>query len=68
MYGYLATPEEAHPYITETWDAVQSGLFKIRIQDFYPFTVDGLRSAQKDLTTSGGKVAGKLLLKVAEES
>ena len=67
VFGYIATPEEVHPYITETWDAVQSGLFKIRIQELYPFTADGLRDAQKDLTTPGGKVAGKLLVNISEE-
>ena len=66
VFGYITTPEEAHRYITETWNALESGLFKIRIQDIHPFTVDGLKDAQRALTTPGGKIAGKILLKISE--
>lgn len=49
------------------WDAIKSGLFKIRIAGIYPFTADGAREAQQELTTPGGKLAGKILLKISDE-
>ena len=65
--NYLVTPEETDHYAKQLWVAVKSGLFKARICGVYPFTTEGAREAQKDLTTPGGKVAGKILMKVAEE-
>ena len=67
MGNYMVTPEEAHPYYEELLGALKSGLFKIRIEKTLPFTTEGVRQAQTDLTTPGGKVAGKLLIKIADE-
>ena len=67
VFGYVTTPEEANHYVPEVWGAVKSGLFKIRIVTLHPFTAEGLRDAQKEITTPGGKLAGKILLKVSEE-
>ncbi|KAJ3558781.1 hypothetical protein NM688_g722 [Phlebia brevispora] len=66
MGTYIATPEEAHHYTQEFFKAVQSGLFKPRIVNVYPFTADGVRDAQKEITTPGGKLAGKILIKIAD--
>ena len=49
------------------WNALKSGLFKVRIEGKYPFSTEGAREAQKDLTTPGGKLAGKILIKIADE-
>lgn len=67
MPGYIVTPEEADHYGNELWDAVKSGLFKVRIVDVQPFSTEGARTAQKELTTPGGKIAGKILIKIADE-
>lgn len=67
MGNYMATQEETEHYLAELWQALRSGLFKIRIERVYPFTTEGVREAQTELTTPGGTLAGKILLKIAEE-
>ena len=67
VFNYIATPEEADPYFTEQWEGIRSGLFKIRIERILPFTADGIRTAQKELSTPGGTLAGKILIKIADE-
>ena len=67
MFNYVTTPEEAYPYVKEVFDGLVSGLFKVRICSVYPFTVEGVRDAQTEITTPGGKLAGKILIKVSEE-
>ncbi|PSS36823.1 hypothetical protein PHLCEN_2v1367 [Hermanssonia centrifuga] len=66
VYGYIVTPEEAHHYSQEVSNALKSGLFKIRICSVYPFTAEGVQEAQREITTPGGKVAGKILIKIAD--
>ena len=66
MPNYIATPEETEPYAKELWDVVRSGLFKVRIERVVPFTADGVRDAHAELTTPGGKLAGKILIKIAD--
>lgn len=63
----MVTQEETEHYLAELWQALRSGLFKIRIERVYPFTTEGVREAQTELTTPGGTLAGKILLKIAEE-
>ena len=67
MPNYIVTPDESERYSRELFKLLEDGIFKTRIAKVYPFTVEGARSAQEDLTTRGGSVAGKLLIKVAEE-
>ncbi|KIP11154.1 hypothetical protein PHLGIDRAFT_18080 [Phlebiopsis gigantea 11061_1 CR5-6] len=67
MTHYITTPQEADHYSRELWDLIKTGVFKIRISSVYPFTADGAQSAQKELTTPGGKTVGKILLKIADE-
>ncbi len=64
--NYIVTPEEAHPYFVELTNALKTGLFKIRIEKTFPFTVEGVRAAQTELATPGNKIAGKLLIKIAD--
>ncbi|KAH9932066.1 NAD-P-binding protein [Epithele typhae] len=40
---------------------------KINIYKEYPFTTEGARQAQTDLTTKGGSTVGKLLYKISDE-
>lgn len=63
----MVTQEETEHYLAELWQGLRSGLFKIRIERVYPFTTEGVREAQTELTTPGGTLAGKILLKIAEE-
>lgn len=67
MANYIVTPEEADHYAKELWDVIKNGVFKIRISSVYPFTAEGAQEAQKELTTPGGKTAGKILIKFADE-
>ncbi|EKM48389.1 uncharacterized protein PHACADRAFT_179513 [Phanerochaete carnosa HHB-10118-sp] len=67
MPNYIVTPEEADFYAKELWDAVERGLFKVRIESVYPFSTQGARDAQAELTTPGGKLAGKILIKIVDE-
>lgn len=60
--NYAQTPEELYYYTTELFDMIASGNLKIRVHKEYPFTAEGAKEAQKDLT--GGKTTGKLLIKV----
>lgn len=64
----MVTPEEAQHYSQEVFKALTSGLFKIRICNVYPFTAEGVRSAQQEITTPGGKVAGKVLITIRDKS
>lgn len=67
MGNYLVTPEEAHPYYVELLSALKTGLFKIRVEAVYPFSVDGVRQAQAELATPGNKLAGKVIIKISED-
>lgn len=67
MQNYITLPEEADHYSKELWQCIANGTFKIRICEVYPFSTEGVRDAQKELTTPGGKLAGKILLKIADE-
>ncbi|KAI0089201.1 NAD-P-binding protein [Irpex rosettiformis] len=64
--NYIVTPEEAHPYFVELTNALKTGLFKIRIEKIFPFTVEGVREAQTELATPGNKISGKILIKIAD--
>ena len=67
MANYIVTPEESQQYSQELFKELASGRLQVKIHDVYPFTTEGVRQAQTDLTTPGGKVAGKLLIKIADE-
>ncbi|KAI0078847.1 NAD-P-binding protein [Panus rudis PR-1116 ss-1] len=67
MANYIVTPEESQYYTKELFTELSSGRLKVKIHGVYPFTTEGVRQAQTDLTTPGGKVAGKLLYKIADE-
>lgn len=64
MSNYVYTPEEAAHYGKILFGLVEKGELNIEIFKEYPFTVEGVRQAQSDLTTRGGKTTGKLLIKV----
>ena len=62
MNNYVFTPEEKLYYTNKVWDYVQKGVLKINIFKEYPFSSEGVREAQTELTT--GKTTGKLLIKI----
>lgn len=62
---YLTTLEEREFYGSQLFDLISKGDLKINIFADYPFTAEGVRQAQSDLT--GGKTTGKVLIKVADE-
>jgi NADPH:quinone reductase len=65
MSNYVFEPEEAAYYGKKLFGLIENGTLKINIYKEYPFTAEGVRQAQIDLT--GGKTAGKLIVKVAED-
>jgi len=67
MTNYIVTPEETEAHLKELFRVLSDGTVKVRIVGIYPFTTEGARQSQIDLTTRGGKVAGKLLIKVVDE-
>ncbi|KAF9566902.1 NAD(P)-binding protein [Agrocybe pediades] len=64
MTNYVYTAEEAAHYGRIVFDLVAKGELNIKIFNEYPFTAEGVRQAQSDLTAPGGKTTGKLLVKV----
>ncbi|KAG8780927.1 hypothetical protein FRC15_009168 [Serendipita sp. 397] len=61
--NYLITPAENLYYNTLLWDTVKSGVLKANIYKEFPFTPEGVATAQTEQTS--GKTTGKLILKVA---
>lgn len=64
LKNYVYTPEEGRVYSAQLWKLITDGTLKINIHGEYPFTAEGVKQAQKDLT--GGKTVGKLLIKIAD--
>ncbi|KAL9936469.1 hypothetical protein V8E36_004537 [Tilletia maclaganii] len=62
LYGYLAIQEERDHWTKELFDLLASGAVKIHIHGEYPFTTEGVRQTQKDITSRG--TTGKLLIKL----
>ncbi|KZV75533.1 NAD-P-binding protein [Peniophora sp. CONT] len=63
--NWVFTVQEKDTVGKELFGLVASAQLKIHIHGEYPFTAEGVRAAQQDLTA--GKTTGKLLIKVADE-
>ncbi|KAG8942231.1 hypothetical protein FRC04_003824 [Tulasnella sp. 424] len=63
LFGYIVTPEEIRTYQTQYNELIASGAVKPVIHKEYPFTAEGVKQSQTDLTSRG--TIGKLILKVA---
>jgi len=63
--NWVKTVDEKNKYGKELYRLVASGELRINIHGEYPFTAEGVKQAQIDLT--GGKTTGKLLVKVSED-
>lgn len=61
---YIHTPEEGRVYSKELFELIGQGLVKINIYKEYPFTAEGVKNAQVDITS--GKTTGKLIIKVSD--
>ncbi|KAG8903835.1 hypothetical protein FRC01_008968, partial [Tulasnella sp. 417] len=63
LFGYIATPEEIRTYQNKYDELLGSGVVKPVIYKEYPFTAEGVKQTQIDITSRG--TIGKLILKVA---
>lgn len=64
MGNYVYTASEALYYSNKLWGLVESGTLKPTVHNEYPFSAEGVKQAQTDLTS--GKTVGKLVIKVVE--
>jgi len=62
--NYITEPAEFHQYSSELLDLVKSGKLDIAVHGDYPFTTEGIRQTQIDITGRG--TSGKLVVKVSE--
>ncbi|RDX42967.1 NAD-P-binding protein [Lentinus brumalis] len=67
MANYIYTPEEARYYGEKLFGYISRGELKITIHKQYPFSTEGAREAQTDLTTKGGNTVGKLVYKIGDD-
>lgn len=65
MENYLVTEDEIFHYGRMVFDLIEKDVLKTNIFKEYPFTAEGVKQAQMDLT--GGKTTGKLLIKITED-
>ncbi|KAG9046282.1 hypothetical protein FS837_004740, partial [Tulasnella sp. UAMH 9824] len=61
LFGYITTPEEIRTYHTKYDELLASGVVKPVIHKEYPFTAEGVKQSQIDITSRG--TIGKLILK-----
>lgn len=64
MANYAYTPSEVLYYANALFTHLSNGTLKPHIHKEYPFTPEGVRNAQTDLT--GGKTTGKLVIKISD--
>ncbi len=60
--NYVATRDELETYTSQLWELVAQGAVKLRVHKEYPFSADGIKQSQVDITSRG--TTGKLLIKV----
>ncbi|KAG8991209.1 hypothetical protein FRB90_001436 [Tulasnella sp. 427] len=63
LFGYITTPEEIRTYQDQYNNLIASGAVKPTIHKEYPFTAEGIKQSQIDLSSRG--TVGKLIVKVA---
>jgi NADPH2:quinone reductase len=62
--NYITLPEEGLAYSTGLYNLISNKYVKINVFKEYPFTAEGVKDAQRDLT--GGKTTGKLVIKISD--
>ncbi|EJU02837.1 NADP-binding protein [Dacryopinax primogenitus] len=60
--NYIVTAEESAEYFSWLFELIDKGVLKFHVHDEYPFTADGVRKSQTDITSRG--TTGKLVIKV----
>jgi len=63
LTNYIVTPEESAEYFGWLFELIDQGVLRFHVHEEYPFTAEGLRKAQTDITSRG--TTGKLVVKVA---
>ena len=63
--NYITTLEESFKYVQELYKLITDGVVKINIYKDYPFSAQGVKQAQRDITSRS--TTGKLLIKVSDE-
>lgn len=61
--NYVATGKEWSTYTTELFDLIAKGVIKQTVYKEYPFSAEGVRQTQNDITSR--KTLGKLLLHIS---
>ncbi|KLO09266.1 NAD-binding protein [Schizopora paradoxa] len=64
LNNYVVTPEESYYYTTELFKLIENGTVKINVHKVYPFTAEGAKQTQIDITGRG--TTGKLVIQVSE--
>jgi len=62
LFSYIHTPEETKHYENELLSLFSKGVFHAKIHEVYPFSAEGVKKSQKDITARG--TIGKLLINV----
>jgi len=65
LNGYVVTPAESHRYASELFALIDEGTIKLNLHKIYPFTAEGVKQSQRDITGRG--TTGKLIINVAGE-
>lgn len=63
--NYIDWAKDGRAYAKELFDLISKGSVKLNIYKEYPFTADGVKNAQIDITS--GKTTGKLIVKVSDD-
>lgn len=62
LFPYIATPDDFAALAKDMTDIVKAGALKFAVHKVYPFTEEGVRQTQIDITGRG--TTGKLLIQV----
>ncbi|CEL53413.1 NADPH2:quinone reductase [Rhizoctonia solani AG-1 IB] len=62
LFNYITEPAEFHEYTVELFDLIKNGKLDFAVHSEYPFTTEGIRQTQTDITGRG--TSGKLVVKI----
>jgi len=66
LQSYVTTPAESHRYVSELFNLIVAGTIKLNLHKIYPFTAEGVKQSQRDITGRG--TTGKLVVDIAGEA
>jgi len=64
LFHYIHTVEELRRYSTELFELVSKGVVQPKLHGVYPFSVEGIRRTQQELSSRG--TIGKLVVKISD--